>query len=83
LSGLYHLHDLGLELNHGTSNRRVVHAEESTNNANVVDEARGPDLACGTKVLVAIPYFDEATRGCGREGVFVVSVLLVIGQVVL
>jgi hypothetical protein len=57
----------------------VVHAEESTNNANVVDEARGLDLACGTKVLVAIPYFNEATRGCGREGVFVVSVLLVIG----
>jgi hypothetical protein len=42
----------------------VVHAEESADNANVVDEARGPDLACGTKVFVAIPYFDKASRGC-------------------
>jgi hypothetical protein len=79
LSGFCHLHDLGPELKHGTSNRRVVYAEEGTNNANVVDEARGPDLTCGTKVFVAIPYFDEASRGCGREGVFVIGVLLVIG----
>jgi hypothetical protein len=57
----------------------VVHAEEGTNNANVVDKAGGPDLACGTKVFVAIPYFDEASRGCGRESVFVIGVLLVIG----
>ena len=46
---------------------------------NVVDKARGLDLACGTKVFVAIPYFDEASRGCSRESVFVIGVLLVIG----
>ena len=57
----------------------MVYVEEGTNNANVVDKARGLDLACGTKVFIAIPYFDEASRGCGRESVFVISVLLVIG----
>ena len=57
----------------------MVHAEEGTNNANVVDKARGLDLACGTKVFVAIPYFNKASRGCGRESVFVIGVLLVIG----
>jgi hypothetical protein len=61
----------------------VVHAEEGTNNTNVVDEARGLDLTRDTEVLVAIPYFDEASRGCGRESIFVIGVLLVIGQVVL
>jgi hypothetical protein len=46
---------------------------------NVVDKARGLDLTYSTKVFVVIPYFDKATRGCSREGVFVISVLLVIG----
>ena len=57
----------------------MVHTEKGTNNANVVDKARGLDLACGTKVFVAIPYFDEAPKGCGRESVFVIGVLLVVG----
>ena len=57
----------------------MVHVEEGTNNANVVDKARGLDLAYGTKVFVAILYFNEASKGCGRESVFVISVLLVIG----
>ena len=61
----------------------MVHAEEGANDANVVDEARGLDLTRGAEVLVAIPYFNEASRGCSREGVFVISVLLVVGQVVL
>ena len=57
----------------------MVHAEEGTNNANVVDKAGGLDLAYGTKVFVAIPYFNKASRGCGRESVFVIGVLLIIG----
>ena len=57
----------------------MVYTEEGTNNANVVNKARGLDLAYGTKVFIAIPYFNKAFRGCGRESVFVIGVLLVIG----
>jgi hypothetical protein len=83
LSGFYHLYDLRLELKHSTSNKGAVYAEKGTNNANVVDKARGLDLACGTKVFIAIPYFNKASRGCSRESVFIIGVLLVVGQVVL
>jgi hypothetical protein len=61
----------------------MVYTEEDANDVNVVDEARGLDLTRGAKVLITIPYFDKASRGCSREGVFVVSILLVVGQVVL
>jgi len=83
LSSLYHLYDLRLELKHGASNKGMVYTEEDANDVNVVDEARGLDLTRGAKVLITIPYFDKASRGCSREGVFVVSILLVVGQVVL
>jgi hypothetical protein len=56
----------------------VVYAEKGTNNANVVDKAKGLDLTCGTKVFVVILYFNKASKCCGREGVFVIDVLLVI-----
>jgi hypothetical protein len=56
----------------------VVYAEKGTNNANVVDKAKGLDLTCGTKVFVVILYFNKASKCCGREGVFVIGVLLVI-----
>jgi hypothetical protein len=61
----------------------VVYVEEGANNANVVDKARGLDLTCSAKVFVVIPYFNKASRGCSRESIFVISVLLIVGQVVL
>jgi hypothetical protein len=57
----------------------VVYIEESANDANIVDKARRLDLTYSTKVFIAILYFNKAFRGCSRESVFVIGVLLVIG----
>jgi hypothetical protein len=61
----------------------VVYVEESADNANIVDKARRLDLTYSTKVFVVILYFNEASKGCSRESVFVIGILLVVGQVVL